>query len=349
MDKKSAAERKLNNELKKLKNQPNNVKSIAKQFDSLSNLNCDLNANRVSPLSLNKSISKSTLNNENLTGNLVESIKKLDLNESTEVNNLEEMDKTGNDNLNSDDLKMNNDSVSNQDETQNELKTENDFQTLNKETCRLKIKENENQVELFLNYLKKKDMPKAEFNKITLHIEEVDKVTKLVISLKSRLNKIETILQLRNQQINNEATNEQSSDQIEIDQNKFKQSTSTDSLLNDDKNLFSSILSLSSISLNNLNYNSAAFFTSIEMLNSKKNKILDQLEEATALKQMIERRCTNINSKIICKYFDLKSECLENDLEFGKLNKFNFVHSMQDKHELLIKYKVLEQNARLEK
>lgn len=222
-----------------------------------------------------------------------------------------------------------------------------DCSELTEEDCRLKLKENEEKLKLFLEFLRKNELSKAELSKLTLHIEEVDKVSKLIISLSSRLNKIEGILQLRCQQQNSsEQDAEQSTDGQLVTPNKYKQSTSTDSLL-DEKNLFSSILSLSSISLNNLNCNGSAFFASIEMLNSKKNKILDQLEEATQLKQMIEKRCKNLNERIICKYYDFASIDFEtsDNREFGRLKNFDFVATMQHKHELFIKSREL--SARL--
>lgn len=229
-----------------------------------------------------------------------------------------------------------------------ELRHQESTVQLNDEDYRLKLRMNEERIKLFLSYLNKNELSKFDYNKIICHIEEVDKVTKLIISLTSRLNKIESILQLRNNQQNGEQISDQLNDSSQLfDATKFKQSTSTDSLLNDEKNLFSSILSLSSISLNNLNCNGTAFFASIEMLNSKRNKILDQLDEAAQLKQMIERRCKNLNDRIICRSFDFSKIDFEtpDNQEFQQLKDFDFINSMQDKHELSLKCR--EQCARL--
>ena len=212
------------------------------------------------------------------------------------------------------------------------------------EDYKLKLSKINEKIKLLLEFLRKNEIPKIEYNKIVSNIEEVDKVTKLIISLTNRLNKIESILELRNNQKQQENL-EQEIDLLNdsqtlinnANQSKYKQSSSTDSLLSDEKNLFSSILSLSSISLNNLNCNGTAFFASIEMLNSKKNKILDQLEEAMQLKQMIERRCNNLKDRIICKYivkFDFENQV---NHEFNLLKDFNFVNLMHDKYELSIK------------
>ena len=330
---------KTRNELKNL-NQPNSVKSIAKQFDSL---NCDLNANRVSPVS--PSAGRTVNSNSALSNN-----DQLNSSQSKQLSFALEMDGLSRAAEGGEQKSTQLNDEPNSEASTNDAKTSLDAAELNEENCRLKLRENEEKLKLFLEFLHKKELSKAEYSKLTLHIEEVDKVTKLIISLSSRLNKIEGILQLRNQQQNNsEADAEQLNDgPLLTSNNKYKQSTSTDSLL-DEKNLFSSILSLSSISLNNLNCNGSAFFASIEMLNSKKNKILDQLEEATQLKQMIEKRCKNLNQRIICKYYDFASidfEASENQ-EFGLLKNFDFVTTMQHKHELSIKSRELEPSARL--
>lgn len=320
---------KTKNELKNL-NQPNIVKNIAKQFDSLSN--CDLNANRVSPVST--TTSKNALNSKS--------------NCTTKKLNFGKIES----NLNDDCSKLDDNCDEQTEHLENEQNDENKMSLESNEHYKIKLKENDEKLKIFLEFLRKNDsLSKSEYNKITLHIEEVDKVSKLIISLTNRLNKIESILQLRNnqQQNNNEQEIEQFGDSqlLTSNQIKYKQSTSTDSLLADEKNLFSSILSFSSISLNNLNCNGSAFFASIEMLNSKKNKILDQLEEAMQLKQMIERRCNNLNERIICKYFDFAKidyETQENQI-FSSLKDFNFVNMMQDKHELSIKSRELESIA----
>lgn len=321
------------------------MKSIAKQFDSLSSLNCDLNANRVSPVSLaaGKTVnSNSALSNSELNGSQSKPL-------SFALDGLMDTPAVAAEGSEQKDAQLN---EPNSDEASvNDTKASLESGDLNEEHCRLKLKENEEKLKLFLEFLRKNELSKAEYSKLTLHIEEVDKVTKLIISLSSRLNKIEGILQLRSQQQSN---NEPDAEPLNDGQlanpasSKYKQSTSTDSLL-DEKNLFSSILSLSSISLNNLNCNGSAFFASIEMLNSKKNKILDQLEEATQLKQMIEKRCKNLNDRIICKYYDfagLNFEASENR-EFASLKGFDFVATMRHKHELSIRSRELELSARL--
>ena len=327
---------KSRNELKNL-NQPNSVKSIAKQFDSLSNLNCDLNGNRVSPVS--PSACKTVNSSSALSNSELNSSQSKPLSFALDTPKVAEEDdqKTENARLNE----------PNGNASINDAKAGPESGESNEENYRLKLKENEEKLKLFLEFLRKNELSKSEYSKLTLHIEEVDKVTKLIISLSSRLNKIDGILQLRSQQQN---SSEQDAEQPNDGQltAKYKQSTSTDSLL-DEKNLFSSILSLSSISLNNLNCTGSAFFASIEMLNSKKNKILDQLEEATQLKQMIEKRCKNLNERIVCKYYDFTSidfEANENQ-EFGLLKDFDFVAAMKHKHELSIRSRELELSVRL--
>lgn len=316
------------------------MKNIAKQFDSLSGLNCDLNANRVSPVSAGKTVNSNSALSGELNGSQSKPLG-FTLADSMDTPAAVEDEPK--------DAQLN--EPNSDDASANEAKTSLESGELDEEHCRLKLKENEEKLKLFLEFLRKNELSKAEYSKLTLHIEEVDKVTKLIISLSSRLNKIEGILQLRSQQQSQSEPDAETSlndGQPSAAGSKYKQSTSTDSLL-DEKNLFSSILSLSSISLNNLNCNGSAFFASIEMLNSKKNKILDQLEEATQLKQMIEKRAKNLNERIVCKYYDfagLDFEASENR-EFASLRNFDFVATMQHKHELSIRSRELELSARL--
>ncbi|KAI1309073.1 Protein Shroom2 [Halotydeus destructor] len=125
-----------------------------------------------------------------------------------------------------------------------------------------------------------------ETEKMTIHCDEMDKVTKLLISLKNRLKRIENDLQAKSEK-----------------QLKYNHRTA---------------LFLESAPYIKLPDN-LSDQPEIQSLIAKRSKLLQQLEEAVSLKQAIDRRSETIADKIVCKYFDSNSNEVLAFLNYARL------------------------------
>ncbi len=160
--------------------------------------------------------------------------------------------------------------------------------------------------------LKSLGMTAQESEKINLHCDETEKVTRLLLSISARLQQIE--LQI------NETSNRKSI----INDNDFQNSIRSErtqqpisqNACNSKSNLCQN--DLQQIKDNHQSFSSTKLFDEIQLLVMKREKLLIQLEEALQLRLSIDNRSVIIEEKILKKYFK-DNEDLNEFIEFIKL------------------------------
>jgi hypothetical protein len=170
--------------------------------------------------------------------------------------------------------------------------------------------------------LKSLGITAQESEKINLHCDETEKVTRLLLSISARLQQIE--LQI------NETSNRKSI----INENDFQNSIRSERIqqpisqnaCNSKSNLCQNDLQQikdnhqSSISrTDQSSFPSTKLFDEIQLLVMKREKLLIQLEEALQLRLIIDNRSVMIEEKILKKYFKDNNENLNEFIEFIKL------------------------------
>lgn len=163
----------------------------------------------------------------------------------------------------------------------------------------------------------------VEMEKISNHCEEIDKVTRLLLSLSARLGVVEESLKAKSQR---QSENESSS------------SSSSSSYSSPDPRITIPLTSAESQSIK-LPQNLTEF-PEIQLLLSKRSKLLSQLEEALLLKEAIDRRSQVIGDKILNKYLKDRSE-INDFIEFIKLKSKLIVESKEIRDKLETSHKQL--------
>jgi hypothetical protein len=303
--------------------------------------------------------------------------------------------------------------------------------------CRTQLERNESRVSQLIDSLRRAGASSGELDKVQLHVDEVEKLSKLFNSLCARLEQVQQLLGRRrklllqaagssgdlsasgmednsngiqtgnqtasgssspsgkqsfsnqnlsngldtnvsaapltpgcNQKCNvspsapsNHHNHTSSNGGWRTPSSRLRACASTDSLL-DQSSAFSSLLSLSSVSLNGTSFGGSAIGQaglSLELLLSKRNKLLDQLEEAAELRASIERRAQQLHKRILSKY-DLESDgdfgaaydpvagntdsdrssFTQTDLDEESVRSASFAVCMQDRHHLLLRQRQLQ-------
>lgn len=169
-----------------------------------------------------------------------------------------------------------------------------------------------------LNKLFTLGLSSAEGEKITTHCGEIEKVTRLLLSLSYRLRKVEMTLQSKShrqkQMMNRDSTSTTSSEglkcpgtSIPLFQTALSDYEITNALKNDQDDDRDSLLDSIPCSTIRLPYN-LNDFPEIQLLVSKRTKLLNQIDEALVLKESIDRRSEVIVEKILKKYFKEESD-----------------------------------------
>jgi hypothetical protein len=164
-----------------------------------------------------------------------------------------------------------------------------------------------------MSKLRSLGLSSLEFDKISVHCDEIDKVTRLLFSLSWRLKAIEVEMEAKSAKWNSNCSNE---------------------------------------STNSSNSTSAGS-PEILLLSSKRSKLVVQLDEALALRAAIDRRSEQIADKILAKYFrplghsnSSLSVTANSDLsefvEFLKLKSKLIVESRQVKEKITVTEKQLQ-------
>ncbi len=177
--------------------------------------------------------------------------------------------------------------------------------------------------------LKSLGMTAQESEKINLHCDETEKVTRLLLSISARLQQIE--LQI------NETSNRKSI----INDNDFQNSIRSErtqqpisqNACNSKSNLCQN--DLQQIKDNHQSFSSTKLFDEIQLLVMKREKLLIQLEEALQLRLSIDNRSVIIEEKILKKYFK-DNEDLNEFIEFIKLKSklIVYIREIRDKIQL---------------
>uniref|UniRef100_T1KTT1 ASD2 domain-containing protein n=1 Tax=Tetranychus urticae TaxID=32264 RepID=T1KTT1_TETUR len=174
-----------------------------------------------------------------------------------------------------------------------------------------------------------------ETEKISIHLEEIEKITRLLLSLSTRLKSIEADINSKNVSsplggnpsgsTHNNNNNVGCEKLVSSSLFSSSSSTSCSSALYFNKQSLTSSSSSGSASASvfsdnridnrcNKNVN-----PELESLLLKRNKLLAQLEEAIALKESIDRTSQTISDKIIVKYFKQSSQDVDSFVRFIQL------------------------------
>ena len=160
------------------------------------------------------------------------------------------------------------------------------------------------------NQLKTLGLTAQESEKINLHCDETEKVTRLLLSISARLQLIET--QIKEKSHQNCSPNE-------CNESERKHNSTKNSMVFESTQLKVSQNDLQQIRDKQTAYSSTNFSAEIQSLVSKRKKLLQQLEEALQLRVSIDHRNQLIEDKIIKKYFKNREQNLNEFLAFIKL------------------------------
>ena len=160
------------------------------------------------------------------------------------------------------------------------------------------------------NELKALGLTTPELEKINLHFDETEKVTKLLLSISARLQLIETKINESEQNLNNQ--HNCSNECTDSERNECKHNLTLKSKVskNDLQQIRGTQTAYSSTNLSE---------QQIQSLVSKREKLLAQLDEALELRVSIDHRNQLIVDKIVRKYFKNSDESLKDFFEFVKM------------------------------
>ncbi|CAG2159591.1 unnamed protein product [Oppiella nova] len=178
--------------------------------------------------------------------------------------------------------------------------------------------------------LKALGLTEQESEKMNLHCEEIEKVTRLLLSISARLQLIDTqIHEKRRQKCLANESHESKHNSIDNSM-AFESTLQTQTFTQNDLQQIRDKQSKQNA------FSSHNLFDEMQSLVCKRQKLLDQLQEALQLRVCIDQRNQSIEEKIIRKYFKDNFENLNEFLEFIKLKSKLIVNIREVKDQILM-------------